>query len=141
VNPGNLVPVCGAEGSGEQAAIEYAVEVLNVRNIVVCGHSDCGAMKGLLNPESLEKLPMMRSWLSRFGPTSVPAEAGLNALIQHNVRAQMNNIRTYPAVTGREAAGSLQLHGWVYEVGTGRVLTLDESRGEFRGLPSTTAAA
>src|SRR5438552_5733859 len=62
-NVGNLVPAYGEMMGGVSAVIEYAVTALKVQHVVVCGHSDCGAMKGLLDPESLEEMPTVRSWL------------------------------------------------------------------------------
>ncbi len=144
-NPGNIVPEFGARPSGESAAVEYAVEVLGVRDIVVCGHTDCGAMKGLLDPASVKPLPMLRAWLTRCGHSeaSPAAEAGerLPALIRRNVTAQLRNLRSYPGVASREAARSLRLHGWLYDIEAGRVLVHDASSGEFRRLPQMITAS
>jgi carbonic anhydrase len=144
-NPGNLVPPFPPEPCGESAAVEYAVEALGVKHIVVCGHTDCGAMKGLLNPASLEALPMLRNWLARFARVQAsPAQGAaerLAELIRDNVVAQLGNLRTYPGVSSREAAGSLTLHGWLFDIGAGRVLVYDASARAFTRLGRTTTAA
>jgi carbonic anhydrase len=128
-NPGNLVPAFGAEPCGEAAALEYAVEVLSVTDIVICGHSCCGAMQGLMHPESLAGLPAVRSWVGSHGPKA-PAPS-LPRLIRQNVLKQLTNVRSYPAVSSREKDGKLRLHGWVYEIESGRVLVYDPAAGDF----------
>ncbi len=110
-NAGNLVPPPSDTTSGVAATIEYAVRVLKVPHIVICGHSDCGAMKGLLDLDALDELPMVRSWLEHAGPASrwlgsvlqdsanVPAERKVQMLAEANVIIQMQNLAAHPAVT------------------------------------------
>ncbi|GAA5785742.1 carbonic anhydrase [Chitiniphilus shinanonensis] len=144
-NAGNIVPPHGSGGGGEQATIDYAVEVLGVEHIVVCGHTDCGAMKALFDPASLEGLPTVGRWLSYAEATrsvvrctcqQLPAGEQLDEAIRQNVRVQLNHLRTIPSVNARLAQRRLQLHGWVYDIAQGDVLVLDEASGLFSSLAS-----
>jgi carbonic anhydrase len=130
-NVGNLVPAYGEMMGGVSAVIEYAVSALKVQHVVVCGHSDCGAMKGLLNPESLEKMPTVKSWLknahaalsvadSLAEPDEKPA-VQLKRLTEENVLLQLQHLRTHPSVAGAIAREELTISGWVYDIGTGQV--------------------
>ena len=123
---GNIVPVHGSKEKSVACAIEYAVGVLEVSNIVVCGHSDCGAMKGLLHPEKLNELPETRVWLKHAekarqalaGRLHTPSQSGLlNSLIEENVLVQLENLRTHPAVAGK----NVNLCGFVYDIGSGLI--------------------
>jgi len=139
-NIGNLVPAYGEMMGGVSAVVEYAVAGLQVSQVVVCGHSDCGAMIGLLHPEKLERLPIVKSWL-RNGEaalsvaqahTSAPdGQVVLEELIEENVLLQLQHLRTHPSVAGRLAQGSLDLSGWVYDIGHGDVHIYDEERRKF----------
>ncbi|GIW82989.1 MAG: carbonic anhydrase [Gemmatales bacterium] len=144
-NAGNLVPVYEESNGGVGATIEYAVVVLNVQHIVVCGHSHCGAMQGLLNPETLQNLPLVRKWLKHAETTrrlveekynQLEGEARLATTIQENVLVQLENLRTYPYVAERLEKGSLKLHGWVYKFETGDVFCYDPADGQFKPLVS-----
>lgn len=139
-NPGNIVPAHGAACGGEQATIEYAVAALGVRHVIVCGHSHCGAMKGLLHPELVHGMPRVASWLSHAeAAQSILAERHGNLgederLVQaakENVLVQMANLGTYPSVAARRARGELQVHGWFYLIETGEVLSYEPQRGDF----------
>ncbi|WP_148715624.1 carbonic anhydrase [Chitinolyticbacter meiyuanensis] len=139
-NAGNIVPPHGASSGGEEATIDYAVQVLGVAHIVVCGHSDCGAMKGLLHPEKLDELPTVGRWLAHAEATrSVvrctchdrPDHEKLDEAIRQNVRVQLNHLRTIPSVNARLAQGRLQLHGWVYDIASGQVHVVDELTGRY----------
>jgi carbonic anhydrase len=129
---------------GVSAIIEYAVAGLKVSQVVVCGHTDCGAMIGLLHPERVAGLPIVKSWL-RSGDAalsvvrnrnSAPDEhAALEELIEENVLLQLHHLRTHPSVAGRLAQGSLALSGWVYDIGHGTVRIYSEEQRKF--LPVT----
>ena len=143
-NAGNIVPAYGAANGGEGATIEYAVAALGVRDIIVCGHSHCGAMKGLLDLGSLDELPTVKSWLGHAESTRrvmrenyrhLEGQALVTATVQENVLAQLENLRTHPAVAARLARGDVQLHGWVYKIETGEVFSYDYAAGQF--LPLT----
>ena len=140
-NAGNIVPPHGVAAGGEAATVEYAVAVLGVRDIIVCGHSHCGAMAELLAPESLESLPAVRSWLGHAESTRriiaenyahlEDDEARLKATIQENVLVQLEQLRTQPAVAAALARGAVRLHGWVYKFETGEVFGYNPSEGQF----------
>jgi carbonic anhydrase len=143
-NAGNLVPSWDAEHTGEAATIEYAVKVLKVREIVVCGHSHCGAMQGLLNPSSVEDLPAVKQWLSHasrtleevanlplYGEGSDSADDLLTTAVKCNVIVQLAHLRTYPAVAEAEAQGKLELLGWFYRFETGETYELDGASRQF----------
>ncbi|MFC9506906.1 MULTISPECIES: carbonic anhydrase [Streptomyces] len=127
-NAGNIVPPYGRPGaSGEAATIEYALEVLGVQDIVVCGHSHCGAMGALKSGDDLSALPGVDAWLRIARPelTSVletaPDDPSLPEVSQGNVVNQLAALRSYPVVRQRLDSGRLRLHGWYYEVDTGFV--------------------
>lgn len=139
-NAGNIIPPYGASNGGEGAAIEYALVELKVRHVIVMGHSHCGAMKGLLHPEDLKSLPLVSSWLKHAEATrsvvkenysDLEGEELLNAAIKENVLTQLDNLRTYPAVAARLTRGDLTLHGWVYHIESGQVLTFDPGQSRF----------
>ena len=139
-NIGNLVPAYGEMLGGVSAVIEYSVSYLQVEQIVVCGHSDCGAMKGLLNRESLGSMPTVDRWLNNgeaalsvVQARNPKAEAGglLPKLIEENVLLQLNHLRTHPSVAGRAAEGKLALYGWVYEIGEGLVREYEPAQEQF----------
>ncbi|WP_432118973.1 carbonic anhydrase [Streptomyces sp. bgisy032] len=137
-NAGNIVPPYGRPGaSGEAATIEYALEVLGVQDIVVCGHSHCGAMGALKSGDDLSALPGVDAWLRIARPEltpvleTAPDDPSLPEVSQGNVVNQLEALRSYPVVRRRFDAGRLRLHGWYYEVDTGRVHELGTD-GDFR---------
>lgn len=128
---GNIVPAYDtAAPSGEAATVEYAVDILRVPDIIVCGHSHCGAIGALVRAEDLAPVPAVRTWLEHAAPPTrhlapAPApdqEEDVAGPVQRNVLAQLDRLRTYPGVTRRLSEGTLRLHGWYYEVHTGTVL-------------------
>ncbi|MCA8995983.1 MAG: carbonic anhydrase [Planctomycetaceae bacterium] len=141
---GNIVPPFGAVHGGEAATIEYAVSVLQVRDIVLCGHSLCGAMGALLNPESLEKLPSVRSYLQHAESTRRIVEENYQELtdpdkrltltIEENVLVQLENLRTHPSVAAAISRKQLNLHGWVYKFETGGVFAYSSHSGQFQPI-------
>ncbi|WP_426285020.1 carbonic anhydrase [Luteibacter sp. E-22] len=140
-NIGNIVPGYGEMLGGVSAVVEYAVMVLGVRHIVICGHTDCGAMKGLLNPDSTKDLPTVEAWLRNaqaaksavFARKLEGAEA-MQAVIEENVRLQLTHVRTHPAVAAALANDAITLQGWVYDIGDGTVSILDEAANRFLPL-------
>jgi carbonic anhydrase len=142
-NAGNIVPPYGPVASAEAGTIEYAIEALGVEDIVVCGHSQCGAMNAILADQPAAGLPAVSSWLLHAEPTRrilrdaypelAPAER-LNVAIQENVLQQIVNLRTHPAVAAKLACGRLSLHAWVYKIATGEVFAHDRESGQFRPL-------
>lgn len=131
---GNIVPPYPETIGGVSATIEYAVGVLRVPEVIVCGHTDCGVMKGALNPEALEAYPNVRAWL-RYAQVEhrepEPSAEFLLALTENNVVAQLKNLRSHPTVAARLEEGDLALHGWVYHIGSGSVTAYDQENREF----------
>ena len=145
-NAGNIVPRYGSESAGAvTSAIEYAVKGLGVRHIVVCGHTDCGAMKALLKPEALKAMPAVGLWLRqcdcvRDGFVCEDGEsdaAAARRLAMRNVVTQLMNLETHPSVANGLAAGTLALHGWLFDIAAGDVLALDAGTGEFSPLATS----
>lgn len=139
-NAGNVIPVTSTDIDGTTATIEYAVEVLKVKYAIVCGHSDCGAMKAALHRQGLEKLPKASRWLRHVEAAFThrqplnPADgehAELAALIRGNVVAQLMNLKVQPAVAKAIAHGDLAVRGWFYDILTGRIEEYDESAHRF----------
>lgn len=123
---GNIVPPYASQHpTGEAATIEYAVEVLGVRDIVVCGHSHCGAVGALVRGDDLTAVPAVRDWLVQATPrpSGAPEDPEVAEGVQSHVLAQLLRLRSYPCVERRLAEGRLTLHGWYYEVHTGTVRT------------------
>jgi carbonic anhydrase len=131
---GNIVPPYPDAIGGVSATLEYAVGVLEVPDVIVCGHTDCGVMRGALNPEALRDYPNVQAWL-RYAESGHrepnPSAEFLLHLAERNVAAQLANLRTHPAVAARLADGSLEVHGWVYHIGDGAVTALDKAKGAF----------
>jgi carbonic anhydrase len=127
---GNIVPPYPDAIGGVSATIEYAVGVLEVPIVIVCGHTDCGVMKGALNPEALVAYPNVTAWL-RYAEVD---HSDLLKLTEHNVVAQLKNLRTHPSVAARLEEGDLALHGWVYHIGPGTVTAYDEESETFQPL-------
>lgn len=142
-NAGNVIPVTANDIDGTTATIEYAVEVLKVPYAIVCGHSDCGAMKAALNRQGLEKLPKASRWLQHVEAAFAhrqplnPADgdqAELCSMIRGNVVAQLENLKAQPSVAGAMAQGRLQVYGWFYDILTGRIEQYDEEQRRFAPL-------
>jgi len=142
-NAGNIVPAHDGHTGAMTASLEFAVEALQIPDIIVCGHTDCGAMKGALEPEGLVHLPHVANWLTyceaalRVVEELLPEadeEARLQAMTEQNVLLQLQHLRTHPCVAARLAAGHLRLHGWVYCIASGQVLAHDPVGNCFRPL-------
>jgi carbonic anhydrase len=143
-NVGNIVPAVqhGVIG-GVSAAIEYAVEVLNVGHVIVCGHTHCGAIDAILHPERVAHLPFVSRWLSESSLipklieqryTHLDAEARMTAAVQENVLVQLENLRSFEFLARRLDAGRLMMSGWVYKIATGEVFDYDPVSEQFMQL-------
>ncbi|MEE8124207.1 MAG: carbonic anhydrase [Nitrospirales bacterium] len=139
-NAGNLIPTYGSAIGGSTATIEYGVSVLQVKDIIVCGHTDCGAMKALFHPEKLETLPAVKAWLRQAETTlriakdhyaHLSGDELFTATIKENVLVQLDHLRTHPAVATRLRSGDLRLHGWVYSIESGEVWAYDSAQKKF----------
>ncbi len=147
-NAGNIVPPAGSSYGGTTGSLEYAILALGIRHIIVCGHSDCGAMQGVLHPERLEGMPAARNWVS-YAEEARRAVLAANPraddetlvarLVDANVVVQIRNILTFPFVSALAGNGELDVHGWVYDIATGRVKGLDLARGVFEPLDAGAA--
>lgn len=143
-NAGNIVPPHSNETGGMTASIEFAVAALGVEHIIICGHTDCGAMKGALHPEKLDSLPHVKEWLGHCRVATdvvkercqceLNAEEHLHAVTHENVVQQLQHLRTHPAVAAKLATGKVQLHGWMYDIETGDILCYSESKSAFENL-------
>lgn len=150
-NPGNIVPPYNATDPGSEAAtIEYAVAVLKVPNIIVCGHSNCGAMDALLRRNELNQLPAVVSWLHyaettlrimQTSYTDLDDARRVDVTIEQNVLMQVDNMKTHPSVAARLISKDLSIFAWVYEIGTGDVREYDAAKKEFVSLTRKTSPA
>lgn len=148
-NAGNIVPPYGAVYGGEEATIEYAVAALGVRDVIICGHSHCGAMKALLEPKESADLPAVTRWLRHAEATRriikenyghLDGERLLTACVEENVLVQLESLRTHPAVAAALAAKKLHLHGWVYKIETGEVFSYDPEVSQFMPITESRAS-
>ena len=141
---GNIIPPYGSVFGGEAATIEYAVTALKVRDIVVCGHSHCGAMSGLIQPDLVAHMYAVKSYLQYAEATKriieenygrdMDPETRLMLTVEENVLVQLESLRTHPSVAAAAGRGDLKLHGWVYKFETGEVFTFDPKQGQFARL-------
>lgn len=137
-NIGNMVPPYGEMLGGVSAVIEYAVDALGVQHAVVCGHTDCGAMKGVLaEAGKLDSMPTVKSWLrnadaaKRVAASVDGGTPSLHTLTEQNVLSQVQHLRTHPSVAGAIARGVLTVSGWVYDIEHGDVRIYDEAQDKF----------
>jgi carbonic anhydrase len=139
-NAGNIVPPHTTHTGGMTASIEFAVCALQVPHIVICGHTECGAMKGAMDPSGLHSLPHVKEWLGytkaavdivqELAPDASDTDK-MRLLLEQNVILQLQHLKTHPSVAAKLAKGSLVLHGWVYDIKTGDVGAFDEAKNEF----------
>ena len=146
-NIGNFVPPYTEnprDGCGVGAAVEYAVEHLEVRDIIVCGHSDCGAMKSLYKErQKFTATPHIAEWL-RLGDRTMAVVASnypdrsreerYEITAEENVLLQIENLRTYPVVMKAAREGKLHLHAWFFEIGTGTVFRYSPEKEQFEPI-------
>jgi carbonic anhydrase len=148
-NAGNIVPPYGAPG-GEAATIEYSIEVLGIRDVIICGHSQCGAIQALVAADAMSRLPAVSAWCHHAEATrrivqhkycdlTLPELTAIAA--QENVLVQINHLSTHPCVAARLANGELRVFGWYYDIGAGQILQYDQAAGHFERLNGTEKAA
>ncbi|MBZ2168711.1 MULTISPECIES: carbonic anhydrase [Marinobacter] len=146
-NAGNIIPPHSNETGGMTASIEYAVAVLQVRHIIICGHTDCGAVKGAMNISALKGLPHVKEWLGHCRSAmeivrernNVPTEFSLdsqylNEAIEENVLQQVQHLRTHPVVAVKLAMQKVQIHGWVYNIKTGDIRCCGRDSMDFKSF-------
>jgi carbonic anhydrase len=141
-NAGNIVPPYGQALGAASATIEYAMVALQIPNIIVCGHSDCGAMKGVLAQGVADTMPVVAQWLKYsdiprqlvLSEGDTDPKARVDRLIRLNVLSQIEHLKTHPSVAVRVARGEVKLHGWVYDIEHGSVIAYDQASGSFKPL-------
>jgi carbonic anhydrase len=143
-NPGNLVPIYSEASVGVSASIEYAVTVLKVRHVIICGHSDCGVVKSLLHPEKVAALPAVARWIE-FGSVAreklfeeykhLPEDQQLPILTELNVLTQIDNLHTHPSIQQALLEGRIALHAWVYHIHSGEVWAYNQVASRFEKWP------
>lgn len=138
-NAGNIVPPFGPEPGGVSATIEYAVSGLGITDIVICGHSNCGAMTAIAKEQDLDHMPAVAHWL-RYSDAAKAVidkkhyhndDEKLNDLVKENVIAQLNNIKTHPSVAVGIRDHAIRLHGWVFDIESGQIYALDRNTDKF----------
>lgn len=149
-NAGNLVPPFGAANGGEGAAIEYAIHVLGIEQVIICGHSNCGAMKGLLKLEKLRtEMPLVYEWLQHAESTrrliqenysDIKGEELLAITMAENVVTQIENLKTYPVIRSKLHQNKMSIYGWIYDIESGEVLAYNPETDEFE-VPQTLLAS
>jgi carbonic anhydrase len=140
-NAGNIVPPFGAANGGEGATIEYALQALNIEQIIICGHNHCGAMKGLLKLNQLqEDMPLVYDWLQHTESTrrilkdsysQYSGDALVEIAVMENILTQIDNLETYPIVRSRLQQGKLHIYGWLYEIEAGEVQAYNPITQQF----------
>ena len=147
-NVANIVPTFEHADASVGAALEYAVDVLHVEHIIVCGHTGCGGVKAILDGhEEVRSLPSLHEWLDgaaralalHASPCPVGADPWVDA-VERNVLVQLAHLATYPAVRPRLDAGALHLHGWVYDLASGHVRVYDADEDAFVEAPPSVAS-
>jgi len=149
-NPGNIVPVYEEVAVGVSASIEYAVSALGTKHVIVCGHSDCGAVRGMMKPDKLAGMSAVGRWLG-YGEEAVrrlncdggdaSEEARLQRLTRLNVIVQIEHLQSHPSVRAAQARGELHIHGWVYDIATGGVEAYHPQAGTFETFPLAPAVS
>ncbi|WP_334181273.1 carbonic anhydrase [Novosphingobium sp.] len=139
-NAGNMVPPYATQNGGVTSTVEYAVAALGVRDIIISGHSGCGAMKALADPTGLEAMPNVAAWLKHGAAAEhivstchgeLEGNDRVRAITLENIIAQISHLRTHPAVAAAIARGEMTLHGWFVDIHAGQVLGLDGDTGQF----------
>ena len=141
-NAGNIVPPYTLESDGIVASIEFALVALGVKHIIVCGHSNCGAMKGALNISGLTALPKVKGWLNYCSEAVTVVQSResdlksdkLNSVTQENVLLQIRRLEQYPEISKRLTTGDIEIHGWVYEIADGTIKCFNSEKQSFIDL-------
>jgi carbonic anhydrase len=142
-NPGNMVPTYVEFVGGVTAGVEYAMLVLKVPLIIICGHTDCGVMKALMEPGSVHGMPGVQTWMShgemartrmlRQLPVA-SREEQLQRLTEFNVLDQIEHLLTHPSVRRRLRYGEIEIRGWVYDIGSGSIREHNPTTGKFEPI-------
>ncbi len=142
-NVGNLIPCYGTSNNGEMAAFEYAIVELGIQDLIVCGHTGCGAMQALVSTPltpTISRTPLVSHWLHHADATleiirehykHLEGSALANAAAEENVLVQLEHLRTLPSVASRISSGRVRLHGWMYKIDSGEVFYYESEIGQF----------
>lgn len=142
-NPGNIVPCYGTANNSALAAVEFAVEVLGVKDVIVCGHTHCGAMSALFQPDAYKNLRCLNEWMIHCDATAqilkdhysnLSGEDLLTVASEENVLVQLEHLRTLPAIASRVSRGLVHLHAWMYKIETGEMFVYESAEGQFKPL-------
>jgi carbonic anhydrase len=142
-NAGNIVPADGGDAPGEAASLEFAIEVLGVRDVVVCGHTHCGAVDAILDPAKIAGMPTLERWLLASQETGrivaeryshLAGDALMRVAVGEHVLVQLEHLRSLPFVASRLREPDFAIHGWVYDIATGRVHVYDAAEDQFTPL-------
>ncbi len=141
-NAGNIISPAGTAPSADATTLEYGIKALNIPHIVVCGHSGCGAMQGVMDPKLEEKLPHTHAWLCQCKPllkniTAEQPELRLKQLIQANILEQIERLKSYDFINERVANHTLTLHAWYYEFETSEIYVYNFDKNEFISFEQT----
>lgn len=145
-NAGNIVPAEGGDAPGEAASLEFAVEVLGVRDVVVCGHTHCGAVNAILHPETLAGLPTLEQWLLSSQETGrivkeryahLEGEPLMRVAVAEHVLVQLEHLRSLPFIARRLQEPDFAIHGWLYDIRTSEVFVYDAARDAFLPLEAS----
>ena len=139
-NAGNIIPAYST-GGGEAATIEFAVEGLGVKHIIVCGHSNCGAIEAAIHPEKMLNMPSLSQWINiNLTPTldlikqnyaNLDSNSLLNVLLQENVLKQVEDLKTHPSVTSKLLQNKISVHAWLYKIETGEIFSFNPNEEQF----------
>ncbi len=139
-NAGNIIPTYDAGGS-EAATIEFAVSLLKVKDIIICGHSHCGAVEASLKLDTLSNQPSLHSWIkNNISPTlalvqenypDIDRDSLIDVLSQEHVLQQIENLKTHPVITKMIAQQKLTLHAWIYKFESGDIFSFNQNEGQF----------
>jgi carbonic anhydrase len=120
--------------------------VLKVPLVIICGHTDCGVMKGLLHADQVNGLPAMQEWMRHASDvrhrimrdhSNAPDEEKLRLITEYNVLAQIENLKSHPSVQSRVTSGEVEIRGWVYDIGDGSIWSADPESGKFARIGDT----
>lgn len=150
-NIGNMIPAYGEMLGGVSAVVEYAVSALKVPHVVICGHSDCGAMAALTQPDATAEMPAVKNWMSNAAAALSVAKSlakdgeqprdFARRLTEENVLLQMQHLRTHPSVAGAMAREELTISGWIYDIGRGEVRISEDGGRVFQPVTGQTDKA
>ena len=139
-NAGNIIPVYGSS-IGEAATIEFAVCELKVKDIIICGHSHCGAINAALTMDTIVDQPNLTLWIEEhIMPTlrlvqknypELDQDSLADILLQEHVLQQIENLKTHPVVAKAVEENEITLHAWVYTFESGDIFSFNVQEGQF----------